>query len=123
MNAAQLTAARKATEANLTDYCTVVGETKVDSGYGTETETPKTPVRYKCKVQQKLYTKPTEQVSAAELAQVSDYLVKLPWDAVITPEDRIVTSGGITLEVIDVPNIATERFVLNVDCKRIYAKS
>lgn len=123
MNAAQLAAARAATEQNFTDTCEVHSTTVSDTGYGVSGTVDNTPVTYPCKVQQKLYTKPMEQVSAAEFTQVSDYLVKLPWYASVSPKNTIKTSNGVMLEVLDVPDISTERFALNVDCKRIYVTS
>ena len=116
MDAATLEALRENQELYLTDTCTVLTATDVSSGFGGDVTTWNLGTSYPCRITEE--RQPIEKSEGDRTASVILYRIFLPWDAVVSSQDRLRVSG-IDYEPFGDTDQVSERLTLQVVCRRL----
>ena len=95
--AAQIAALRVVVARYLPDTYVVQRTTGTNDGSGGQTDVVTTPSTGPCRLRQA--SMGTELVIASKLDTVNPASIVLPWDADVTPADRLIVNGTRTFEV------------------------
>jgi hypothetical protein len=118
MDAQELADLRAEFLSELTETCSVLDVGGTEDDYGGSGGPPGPTLVYPCRVQEQLYTSPQEQAGGGRVESAMTFIIKMPWNAVVTEKNRI-QSGDNIFEVIGNDAGRTDLLTLSNFCRRV----